>query len=69
MVTKAKLLFEQAYHALLGASIGVRHTYPFDEVCSTIGLTNKEWDKLKNELSLNESEITQIEDYLKEVSK
>ena len=69
MVTKEKLLYEQAYHALLGGIIGSRFTHPFKEICSTIGLTEKEWNKLKKELDMREDEIEQVEDYLNENKK
>ena len=55
MVTKEKLLYEQAYHALLGGIIGSRFTHPFKEICSTIGLTEKEWNKRKKFWSSSES--------------
>lgn len=68
MVTKEKLLHEQAYHALLGGSMGARNTYPFYEICSMLVLTKKEWAKLKLELNLMEHEIKQIEDYLNDTT-
>lgn len=70
MVTKEKLLYEQAYHALMGCRIGQFTTLnPFGEVCSAIGLTKKEWDKLKEDIVLNDNQVEEIENYLNKEDK
>lgn len=65
MVTKEKLLYEQAYHALLGCKIGTFTTLnPFGKVCAEIGLTRKEWGKLKEDICLSDDQVKEVEEYL-----